>query len=206
MMQDMIDSEFEEIKNLPFGEENKLQFYFDLLPDSSALKQYYQEMLLEQNLETKKLLQEKLRSKMIKGNIDVNIMAKVDKMNVDANGELKSEIFSDAFSSLQGFANINLSSSVVLSAEMNPCLYSYLETFNDFLPDDNLHLKKKVILKVSDFRSAFIQAIFLAKKGIWILEFRIESCLNCGRPAFATEGFLLGPILEEFKEKKSEMI
>jgi hypothetical protein len=143
---------------------------------------------------------------MVKCSIDVNIMAKVDNMNVDANGELKSEIFSDALSSLRGFANINLSFSVVLSAEMNPCLCSYLETFNDFLPDDNQHLKKKVILKVSDFRSAFMQAKFLAKKGIWILEFRIESCLNCGGHAFATEGFLLGPILEEFKEKKSEMI
>jgi hypothetical protein len=59
---------------------------------------------------------------------------------------------------------------------------------------------------VSDFRSAFIQAKFLAKKGIWISKFRIESGLNCGGHAFATEGFLLGPILEEFKEKKVDMI
>jgi hypothetical protein len=107
------------------------------------LKQHYRETLLEQNLETKQILQQNLRSKMVKCSIDVNIMAKVDKINVDANSELKSEIFSNALSSLQGFANSKLTSSVVLSAGMNPCLCSYLETFNDFLPDDNQHLKRK---------------------------------------------------------------
>lgn len=61
-------------------------------------------------------------------------------------------------------------------------------------------------MKVSDFRSAAIQAKFLAKKGIWISEFRIESGLNCGGHAFATEGYLLGPILEEFKTKKIALI
>ena len=73
------------------------------------------------------------------------------------------------------------------------------------MPDKAGDLEKKVILKVSDFRSAFIQAKFLAKKGIWVSEFRIESGLNCGGHAFATEGFLLGPILEEFKQRRQEM-
>jgi hypothetical protein len=127
-------------------------------------------------------------------------------MNVDANGELKTEIFSDALAALRGFSNSNLNSSVVLSAGMNPRLYSYLETFTDFLPNKNGQLNKKVILKVSDFRSAFIQAKYLAKKSIWISEFRIESGLNCGGHAFATEGYLLGPILEEFKQNKTDML
>ena len=107
---------------------------------------------------------------------------------------------------LRGFALSNLNASLVLSAGMNPRLYSYLETFTDFLPDATQQFKKRVILKVSDFRSAFIQAKFLAKKGIWVSEFRVESGLNCGGHAFATEGFLLGPILEEFKAKRQEMI
>ncbi|MGZ3767730.1 MAG: hypothetical protein ACXVA2_23905, partial [Mucilaginibacter sp.] len=94
---------------------------------------------------------------------------------------------------------------VILSAGMNPRLYSYLEAFNDFIPDETGRLRKKVILKVSDFRSAFIQAKFLAKKGIWVSEFRVESGLNCGGHAFATDGYLLGPILEEFKVKRTEM-
>ena len=63
-----------------------------------------------------------------------------------------------------------------------------------------------MVIKVSDFRSAFIQGKYLAKKGIWVSEFRIESGLNCGGHAFATDGFLLGPILEEFKSRKQELI
>ena len=35
---------------------------------------------------------------------------------------------------------------------------------------------------------------------------RIESGLNCGGHAFASDGYLLGPILEEFKTKKEELI
>ena len=64
---------------------------------------------------------------------------------------------------------------------------------------------KKIVLKVSDFRSSVIQGKFLAKKGLWVSEYRIESGLNCGGHAFATDGFLLGPILEEFKLKKESL-
>jgi hypothetical protein len=39
-----------------------------------------------------------------------------------------------------------------------------------------------------------------------VSEFRIESGLNCGGHAFATDGFLLGPILEEFKANKHELV
>lgn len=206
MMQDLIDEEFEAIKSADFSEDSKLTMYFRLLPEESALAKKYQLMLAESD-ELKRLEQQSLlRGEITKGDVDVNIMAKVDKMNVDAKGNIKEEIFSDALAALRGFANSRIRSSVVLSAGMNPRLYSYLEEFTDFLPDRDLHLKKKVILKVSDFRSAFIQAKFLAKKGIWISEFRIESGLNCGGHAFATEGYLLGPILEEFKQKRSEMI
>ena len=62
------------------------------------------------------------------------------------------------------------------------------------------------MIKVSDYRSALIQGKFLAKKGIWVSEYRIESGLNCGGHAFATEGFLMGPILEEFKTNRNELI
>ncbi len=114
--------------------------------------------------------------------------------------------FNDAHAALRGFANSNLTSSVVLSAGMNPRLYSYFENFKDFFPDLNSDLKKKIILKVSDFRSAMIQGNFLAKKGLWVSEYRIESGLNCGGHAFATDGYLMGPILEEFKEKKDQLV
>src|SRR5690606_16167632 len=107
--------------------------------------------------------------------IDVNIMSKVDKINYDANGDSLGERFTDAVAALRGFAQSNLNSSLVLSAGMNPRLYASLENFTDFYPNKEKELRKKIILKVSDFRSAFIQAKFLAKKGLWISEFRIES-------------------------------
>jgi hypothetical protein len=99
-----------------------------------------------------------------------------------------------------------LKSSLVLSAGMNPRLYSYLEEFEDFYPDKNGSLKKKITIKVSDYRSALIQGKYLAKKGIWVSEYRIESGLNCGGHAFATNGNLLGPILEEFKNSREELL
>ena len=61
-------------------------------------------------------------------------------------------------------------------------------------------------MKVSDYRSAFVQGRFLAKKGLWVSEYRIESGLNCGGHAFATDGYLLGPALAEFRDKRVELI
>jgi len=81
-----------------------------------------------------------------------------------------------------------------------------MEQFDDFSPDANGHIKKKIVLKVSDYRSALIQGKFLAKKGIWVSEYRIESGLNCGGHAFATDGYLMGPILQQFKENREQLI
>lgn len=143
---------------------------------------------------------------MATGSIDVNIMSKVDKMNYSKSGEQLPSEFSDALSSLRGFANSSLQSSVVFSAGYNPRLYAYIENFPDFFPDENGKIKKKIILKVSDYRSALVQSKLLAKRGVWVSEFRIESGLNCGGHAFATDGLLLGPILEEFKVKRNDIV
>ena len=206
LVSDLVDEQFEALKKLSFQPGSDLVKYFDLLPDSSASKILYQQMLDETNEEQKLILQDKLRTLLTKGSIDVNLMSKIDRVNYAKNGDSLGDRNTDALSALRGFANSKLSSSVVLSAGMNPRLYSYLEEFPDFFPTENGPAKKKVILKVSDYRSAFIQAKFLGKKGIWIHEFRIESGLNCGGHAFATEGLLLGPILEEFKQKRAEMV
>lgn len=206
MVNRKVNEQFEQLKKQAFIPESDLTRYFELLPDTSPLKQKYNQMLSSTSQEEIDRLDAELRGGMEKGAIDVNIMAKVDKMNYTVNGEVTGDENSDALAGLRGFAMSDLDSSVVLSAGMNPRLYSYLEHFSDFYPDAEGLLKKKIILKVSDFRSAFIQAKFLAKKGIWISEFRIESGLNCGGHAFATEGYLIGPILEEFKNKRQEMI
>ena len=206
MLNEMIAIQFEEMKKQEFIAGSDLTKYFEMLPIKSDLKQQYLLMIEIKDDSLKQKLQTLLKRRMVLGSIDVNIMSKVDKLNLNKKGESTGDINSDALSALRGFGNSNLTSSLILSAGMNPRLYSYLESFSDFLPDAQQHLKKKIILKVSDFRSAFIQAKFLAKKGIWVSEFRVESGLNCGGHAFATEGFLLGPILEEFKNKRTSMV
>jgi hypothetical protein len=206
LVEKLVDRQFERLRNMPFSEGSDICRYFELLPESSQLKQNYELMMKYPNNNSKEVFQNILRRHMVKGAIDVNIMAKLDKMNFNGDNEYTGDENTDALAALRGFAESNLESSVVLSAGMNPRLYSYLENFDDFLPGDNGKFRKKIILKVSDFRSALIQAKFLAKKGLWVSEFRVESGLNCGGHAFATEGYLLGPILEEFKQKRDAMV
>jgi hypothetical protein len=114
--------------------------------------------------------------------------------------------FSDALAALRGYAQSGLQSAIVFSAGINRRLYSYVEQFKDFYADATGQIKKKIILKVSDFRSSLIQGKFFAQKGLWISEYRVESGLNCGGHAFATDGYLMGPILEEFRKKRVELI
>jgi len=206
LLSENIHQQFEELKDQLFEAGSDLCRYFELLPEKALLRQGYDLMMEYPDNRRKAIFQDLLRQRMTKGSIDVNIMSKVDKMNFTADGEYTGNENTDALAALRGFAESNLESAVIMSAGMNPKLYSYLETFNDFFPDDAGKLRKRIILKVSDFRSALIQAKFLAKKGLWVSEFRVESGLNCGGHAFATEGFLLGPILEEFKVKRQEMI
>lgn len=205
LVENLVNQQVAELKKLPFVAGNDLCRYFELLPDGSQLKQGYELMMDYPNGERKTIFQNILRRNIKAGSIDVNIMAKVDKMNFNAEGEYLGDENTDALAALRGFAESDIKSSVVLSAGMNPRLYSYLENFDCFLPDGDGNFGKKIILKVSDFRSALIQAKFLAKKGLWVSEFRVESGLNCGGHAFATEGYLLGPILEEFKQKREAM-
>ncbi|MES3017175.1 MAG: hypothetical protein V4721_05330 [Bacteroidota bacterium] len=206
LLDQLVNEQHKTLKLQGFTAKSDITKYFELLPLSSKERQTYERMLTEANPYKKSCYQNRLRSQVIKGKIDVNIMSKVDKINHVKGGMDQPEQLSDALSALKGFAESNLSSSLILSAGMNPRLYSYIEEFADFFPVAYQPAKKKIILKVSDYRSAFIQAKFLAKKGVWVHEFRIESGLNCGGHAFATEGFLLGPILEEFKQKRNEMV
>lgn len=203
LVQRIVTMNFEELKASPFEKGSEITKYFEMLSDTSTLKMKYQEMLL---LDSGKRIeaQKNLRSLISPGSIDVNIMTKIDGSN-QRDEEVASSEFNDAHAALRGYAKSDLSSSVVFSAGLNPRLYSYISTFEDFLPDSFGKLKKKVILKVSDYRSSIIQGKFLAKKGIWVSEFRIESGLNCGGHAFATDGFLLGPILKEFNENRSQL-
>jgi len=205
MLNNLVTRQFEALKALPFEPGNDLCRYFEMLPAESSLKQGYELMMDYPEGNCKQIFQDVLRRAMKAGSIDVNIMSKVDKMNNVKAGDFTNEHNTDALAALRGFALSNLRSSVILSAGMNPRLYGYIESFPDFLPDKDGVLKKRVVLKVSDYRSAQIQAKFLAKKGIWVSEFRVESGLNCGGHAFATDGYLMGPVLEEFKQNKKQL-
>ncbi len=200
----MVQDQSKELKSEAFEPLTDITKYFELLPENSPVKIKYNQ-LQKLSVEARINLENELRNELISGSIEVNIMTKVDKPNYDNEGNILGIEFSDALSALRGFANSNLSSGVIFSAGLNPRLYSYCESFPDFYPDKNGYLKKKIILKVSDYRSALVQGKFLAKKGLWVSEYRIESGLNCGGHAFATEGLLMGPILEEFKNKRDEL-
>lgn len=189
----------------PFGEGSEISKYFEMLPEENQLKQLYLRMTATDQPAERKILEGLLRKKIMPGSIDVNIMTKVDKVNKDLNGQVI-EDGSDAVAAMRGYANSNLTnSSVILSAGMNPRLFAYMEKLDAFDARPDGTFTKKIVIKVSDFRSALIQGKMLAKKGIWTSEFRIESGLNCGGHAFASDGYLLGPILEEFKSRRAEL-
>lgn len=190
LLKEIVEEQFHDLLNDP----DERQKYFDLLPDSSPLKQNYK-MFNGLNVERNYELENILRT-IKPGSIDVNIMSKLDRVDEKSG-------FSDALAALKGYAESDLASSIIFSAGINPKLISFLTEFKDFFPQEGKAPKKKVVLKVSDFRSARIQANMLVKNGIWPHEFRIESGLNCGGHAFATQGYLLGPVLEEFKQNKA---
>lgn len=195
-----------EVKNAPFTTGSTITKYFEFLPDDSPLKKIYLGMLATSDPDRKVALQGDLRAQVTPGRIDVNIMTKLDRLNFDKNGNPLPDEYSDALSALRGYAQSTLTSAIVLSAGFNRKLYSYIEEFKDFYPNANGEFKKEIILKVSDYRSAITQGKFLVKKGLWISEFRVESGLNCGGHAFAGNGNLIGPILEEFRQKRQELI
>lgn len=202
LINELAEKKFEEVKNATTEKAQELKDYFNLLPDNSTLKQEFKKLTAKHfNLDE---IRSWIKSNLSMGSIDVNIMTKIDKDNY-AKGEKLPMEYNDAHAALRGFANSNLSSSIVLSAGMNPRLYGYMENFEDFYPNEKGELKKKIILKVSDYRSALIQGRLLAKKGLWVSEYRIESGLNCGGHAFATEGNLLGPVLAEFRENRDQL-
>jgi hypothetical protein len=202
LINDQAIKKFEALKNVTENKTDEIKEYINMLPDYSTIRKEF-EKITSKGLDFSEI-KAWARKNLTMGSIDVNIMTKVDKNNYINKKQLPIE-YNDAHAALRGYANSDLSSSLILSAGMNPRLYSYIGQFDDFFPNEEGTIKKKIILKVSDYRSALIQGKFLAKKGLWVSEYRIESGLNCGGHAFATDGQLIGPVLEEFKEKRNEL-
>jgi len=199
---------FEAIKAQPFFQPNDKAKYFEMLPAKHPLRQLYDKLQsLKAAAPTERAaIEQELNDGMRTGSIDVNIMVKLDRMPPSHSGEPLPEEFSDAKAALRGYAKSSLSNSaIVFSAGINQGLYNYMAQFRDFYRDASGELRKKIIVKVSDFRSALIQGKFLARKGLEVSEFRIESGLNCGGHAFPSQGQLLPVILKEIREKREQL-
>ncbi|MCH7827610.1 MAG: hypothetical protein IIC75_06525, partial [Bacteroidetes bacterium] len=177
LIDDIVKDNFNELKNSFPEDRTEVEKYMNMLPDNSELKQKFYELI--KNNKNPNEIKDWLHNNLFVGSIDVNIMTKLDKANYLKDEKLPYE-YNDAHAALRGYANSKLNSSIILSAGFNPRLYGYFEKFEDFYPDENGNLKKKIVLKVSDYRSAIIQGKFFAKKGLWVSEYRIESGLNCG--------------------------
>ncbi len=202
----IVKKQFAELKASAFEIGTEISKYFELLPETSPLKMLYNKMLRTSDLTRKQQLQNQLRESIHPGDINVNIMTKLDRPNYAPDGTVLPTEYSDALAALRGYAQSTLESAIVFSAGINQRLYGYVEQFKDFYADASGFIKKKIVLKVSDYRSSFIQGKFFAKKGLWVSEYRIESSINCGGHAFITPGHLFGPIMEEFKQKRQELI
>jgi hypothetical protein len=206
LMNNIIKEQIETLKKSTFEIGSDVVKYFEMLPDKSIMKLAYERMKASTNVAEKEALLTYLRGQIFPGRIDVNIMTKVDRNNYGKDGTILPDS-SDALAALRGYANSELkNSSVIFSAGLNPRLFNYLDKFQTFQAKGPGEFEKEIVIKVSDFRSALIQGKYLAKKGIWVSEFRIESGLNCGGHAFATDGSLMGPILQEFKSRRDELV
>lgn len=187
---------FERVLAEPFNGNSDKDRYFKMLPTDDPLRKRYLQMLSMPDGEWRTGEVQNLTSAMRPGKIDVNIMVKLDRPGFD-----------DAKEALRGYAESELSgnTSLILSAGINQSLFSEMEKFPCFYRNASGEFDKKITLKISDFRSALIQGKFLARKGLEVSEYRIESGLNCGGHLFPSDGELLPAILDEFKEKKKSL-
>jgi len=203
LVDQLVALQIETLRSSSIEPGSELARYFEMLPDGPTRRTYLR-LRRSADAEERRRLEHALRWAVAPGAVDVNVMTKVDRA-VDARGRPRPSHQSDALAALRGFANSTLHSSVVFSAGLNARLYTYAGTLPAFLPDEDGRLRKRVILKVGSYRSAEVQMRFLAKRGVWVSELRLESALNCGGHAFPAEGKLLGPVLEELVRRRREL-
>ncbi len=203
LLDDLINEQVHQMKTTPFTDASDNTKFFELLKNDHPMKAVFNRMIASSGDERLRL-EAQCKEYITPGAIDVNIMTKLDRTNYDKNNQPLADEYSDAVSALRGFSNSKINAGIVFSAGFNRRLFAHCENVADFY-NLNGEFKKRLILKVSDYRSSLIQGRFLAKKGIWVSEYRIESGLNCGGHAFATDGLLCGPIMEEFKMNKQTL-
>jgi hypothetical protein len=204
---EVVKIRFESIKKQPFFLKNEKAKYFEMLPTGHHLRVLYLKLMGMKDAPAKEReeIEATLTHSMVEGSIDVNIMVKLDRLPPNPNGkEPLSDEYTDAKTALKGYAKSTLkNSAIVFSAGINQSLYNYMAQFKEFYRNAAGEIGKKIIIKASDFRSALVQGKFLARKGLEVSEYRIESGLNCGGHAFPSQGMLLPTILKEIRSQRS---
>jgi hypothetical protein len=203
---EVVKIRFEAIKKQPFFLKNEKAKYFEMLPTGHPLRVLYLKLMGMKDAPAKEReeIETTLTHSMVEGSIDVNIMVKLDRLPPNPNGkEPLSDEYTDAKTALKGYAKSTLkNSAIVFSAGINQSLYNYMAQFKEFYRNATGEIGKRIIIKASDFRSALVQGKFLARKGLEVSEYRIESGLNCGGHAFPSQGMLLPTILKEIRSQR----
>ena len=88
LVHEIVTAQVEKMKQAAFETGSEIVKYFEMLPDDSVLKQFYLKMIDTPILTEKEKMQTYLRSQIIPGSIDVNIMTKTDRENYNKAGEL----------------------------------------------------------------------------------------------------------------------
>ncbi len=165
--------------------------YFLMLPLDSPLRVEYDGVFAKTGL-ARLAAEAALTEKMEPGEIQANIMVGLNHEEA-------------AFDAVRGFAASKVKGSLVLSAGVNLAVFEEIAKCKDFYRTATHAPTKKVILKVSDYRSALVQGRYLAKKGVEVYEYRIESGVNCGGHAFFESKTFLLDVVREFVEKREEL-
>ncbi len=188
---DEVERKFERLCAERFDGGSDKDRYFLMLPLDSRLRVEYDGIFAKTGL-ARVAAEANLTEKMKPGEIQANIMVGLNHEEA-------------AFDAVRGFAASKVKGSLVLSAGVNLAVFEEIAKCKDFYRTRDKAPSKKIILKVSDFRSALIQGRYLAKKGLEVYEYRIESGVNCGGHAFFESKKLLLDVVREFVEKKNEL-
>ena len=108
----IVKEKFENFKTELSESKSALENYITMLSDKSGIKEGLQNFV-DEGLAFKDSVKNYLEEHLYPGDIDVNIMTKLDKDNFINDEQLPIE-FNDAHAALRGFANSTLESSVML--------------------------------------------------------------------------------------------
>lgn len=114
----IVQKQFAELKASAFEIGTEITKYFRLLPEGAPLKLLYKKMLDTTDQQEKVRLQDTLRASIRPGDINVNIMTKLDRNNYGPDKKELSQEFSDALSALRGYAQSTLHPAIVFPAKI----------------------------------------------------------------------------------------